>query len=136
MQVEALVLDTGTWAAVPESKKQLLSLNTSMAVKLAVMDVAWYSPIPAFRLITAMGYMRSSVDVPLPREYKYRWIIQAALKRSDSGRLAKDREEYDTYMKMDIPFSVVTNSNIPFPLVKCGAIKMSTLKYCSCHISS
>ena len=58
------MLNTGTWAAVPESKKQLLSLNTSMAVKLAAVEVAWYSPIPAFRLITAMG---SSVDVPLPQ---------------------------------------------------------------------
>ena len=38
LQVEALVLSTGTWTAVPESKKQLLSLNTSMAVKLAVVD--------------------------------------------------------------------------------------------------
>ena len=114
MRVEALVLNTGNWAAVPESKKQLLSLNTSMAVKLVVMEVAWYSPIPAFRLITAMGYMRSSVDVPLPREYKYRWIIQAALKRSDRGRSAKNREEYDIYMKMDTPYSVVTNSDLPF----------------------
>ena len=61
------MLNTGTWAAVPESKKQLLSLNTSMSVKLAAVEVAWYSPIPAFRLITAMGYMRSSVDVPLPQ---------------------------------------------------------------------
>ena len=34
LRVEALVLNTGTWAAVPEPKKQLLSLNTSMAVDL------------------------------------------------------------------------------------------------------
>ena len=65
-----------------------------MAVKLAVVDIAWYSPIPAFSLITAMGYMRSSVDVPMPKEYKYPWIIQVALKKSDGGRSAKDREEY------------------------------------------
>ena len=51
------------------------NMQTSMTVKLAVVEVAWYSPIPAFRLITAMGYMRSSVDVPLPKEYRYRWII-------------------------------------------------------------
>ena len=46
LRVEALVRDTCTWAAGPESKKQLPSLNTSMAVKLTAVEVAWYSPIP------------------------------------------------------------------------------------------
>ena len=89
-----------------------------MAVKLAVVDIAWYSPIPAFRLIMAMGYMRSSVNVPMPKEYKYRWIIQVALKKSDGGRSAKDREEYDGYMKLDTPFSVVKkrHQHPPIPI--------------------
>ena len=38
------------------------------------------------------------------------------MKRSNNGRSARDREEYDTYMKMDVPFSMVTNSDIPLPL--------------------
>ena len=72
VQVEALVLNKGTWTTVPVFKKHLLSMNTSIAIKLAAVEVAWYSPIPALRLATAMGYMRSSVDVPLPEEFKYR----------------------------------------------------------------
>ena len=72
--LEALVLSTGTWAAVPESKKQLLSMDRSLAIKLAAVAMSWYSPI------TAMGYSRLFVDVPVPEEFRYRWIIQVAMK--------------------------------------------------------
>ena len=63
-----------------------------------------------------MGYMRSSVDVPLPKDFKYHWIIQVAMKRSNVGGSTKDKKEYDKYMRMENPFSPATSSNIPFPL--------------------
>ena len=107
--LEGLILNTGTWAAVPDSKKQLLSLDASTAIMLVSMDAAWYSPIPRLRLSTAMGYMRSSMEVPIPRELKYRWIIQAAMKKSDGGRSAESTQEYESYMAMDTPYAVPSN---------------------------
>ena len=114
--LEALVLSTGTWGAVPESKKQLLSMDRSLAIKLASVDLSWYSPIPAHRLVTAMGYSRLSVDVPVPEEFRYRWIIQVAMKKSDGGKSAESREEYEAYIARDIPYSVITNNDTPFAL--------------------
>lgn len=114
--LEALVLITGTWEAVPESKKQLLSMDRSLAIKLTSVDLSWYSPIPAHRLVTAMGYSRLSVDVPVPEEFRYRWIIQVAMKKSDGGKSAETREEYEAYIARDIPYHVITNNDTPFAL--------------------
>ena len=55
-----------------------------------------------------MGYSRLSVDVPVPEEFRYRWIIQVAMKKSDGGKSAESREEYEAYIARDIPYSVVT----------------------------
>ena len=118
VQVEALVLNKGTWTTVPVFKKHLLSMNIFIAIKLAAVKVAWYSPTPALRLATAMGYMRSSVDVPLPEEFKYRWIIQVAMKRSDVGGSAEDKKEYDKYMRMDNPLQSSNHQRHPLPTAK------------------
>ena len=112
--LEALILNTGTWAAVSDSKKKLLSLDSSTAIKLASMDAAWYSPIPSSRLTTAMGYMRASMEVPIPGELKYRWIMQAAMKKSDGGRSVESRQEFEAYIAMDTPYAVHSNKDIPF----------------------
>ena len=112
--LEGHILNSGTWTAVPESKKQLLSLDTSTAIMLASTDVAWYSPIPSLKLTTAMGFMRTSMEVPLPGELKYRWIIQAAMKRSDGGRSVECRQEYESYMGIDLPYPTPSTKDIPF----------------------
>ena len=116
--VEALVLDaaTGTWSAMGAPKKQLLSATASMAIKIASLELAWYSPIPAFRLTTAMGFTRSSMEVSNPSEIKYRWIIQAAMAASEAGKSIHTLEEYETYMRMAVPCSAVNTTEVAFAL--------------------
>ena len=116
--MEALVLDasTGTWSAMGAPKKQLLLATASMAIKLASMELAWYSPVPAFRLTTAMGFTRSSMEVTIPSELKYRWIIQAAMAGSEAGKTIHTREEYDSYMAMAVPCSAISSTDVAFAL--------------------
>ena len=46
LSLEALVLPTGTWEAIPEPKKLILSSNASSAIRLWSQDCSWYSPLP------------------------------------------------------------------------------------------
>ena len=94
----------------------MLSMTACMAIRLVTVELAWYSPILAFRLITVMGYMRTSIEVPIPSEFRYRWIIQAAMAGSEMGKSAHTREEYDTYIAMSVPCSVINNSDTAFAL--------------------
>ena len=126
--IEGMILTTGTWAAVPESKKRLLSLDTSTAIRLASIEVAWHSPIPGCKLVTAIGFFRPSMEIPVPGELKYRWIIQAAMKRSDGGRSVESRQEFESYMGMDVPYATLSSRDIPFflPHPSGGVISATT----------
>ena len=112
--LECIILESGTWEALAESKRKILSGNGSSAILLASLNVGWYSPLEQHRLPTVPGLLRKSAEVLLPPELKLRWMLQAALKRSDSGKSVESRQEYEAYMKMDLPYSAVTNNDTPF----------------------
>ena len=97
--LEALVLNGGTWDGVPETKKMSMSGDGSLAIMLWSADCAWYSPLPHHKLPTAPGILRLSMDVPLPSEFRYRWFLQAILRRMDKGKSADSKQELEVYME-------------------------------------
>ena len=97
--LEALVLNSGTWDGVPETKRMSLSGDGSLAIMLWSADCAWYSPLPHHKLPTAPGILRLSMDVPLPSEFRYRWFLQAILRRMDKGKSADSKQEFEAYME-------------------------------------
>ena len=114
LSLEALVLPTGTWEAIPEPKKLILSSNASSAIRLWSQDCSWYSPLPHYRLPTAPGIGRMAVDVQFPDEFKYRWVLQAAMKRSDHGRSVESKQEFESYLAA--PHSVYSGNSYQFLL--------------------
>ena len=111
--LEALVLPTGTWeAAVPGPKKMSLSGNKSSALRLWSTDSSWYSPLPLLKLPTIPGFSRTSLAVPLPSELKYRWVLQAALRRSGHGKSVECREEFEAYL--ETPYEMSADNSTPF----------------------
>ena len=39
------------------------------------------------------------MDVPLPSEFRYRWFLQAILRRMDKGKSASSKQEFEAYME-------------------------------------
>ena len=97
--LESLVLDSGTWEGVPETKKNTLSRSGSLAISLWSANCAWYSPLPQHKLPTAPGILLLTADVPLPGEVKYRWFLQAILRRMDRGKSAASRQDFEAYLE-------------------------------------
>ena len=97
--LEAVVLPSGTWAAVPLPDQITLSHNASSAIKLWSKDCAWISPLPTNKLPTVAGIARQTFEVVLPNELTYRWYIQAILRRLDEGSTLSDRDRYNAYIR-------------------------------------
>ena len=97
--LEALVLNSGTWDGVPETKKLTMSRDGSLAIRLWSADCKWYSPLPQHKLPTAPGILKLTLDVPLPGELKYRWYLQTILRRMDRGKSADSKQEFEAYME-------------------------------------
>ena len=74
--LERIILESGTWEALAESKKRILSGYESSAILLAALNVVWYSPLEQHRLPTVPGLLRKSATVLLPSELKLRWMVQ------------------------------------------------------------
>ena len=118
LMLEAIVLKEGTWEAVPETKKKLLSRNQSSALRLWSMDCQLYSPMPDQRLPTVPGILRKTADTVLPDEYRLRWYLQAVFRRADCGKSVELVEEYDAYFKMDLPYGTLPKAVtflLPYP---------------------
>ena len=116
--VEAIILKEGTWEAVPETKKKLLSRNQSSALRLWGQDCQLYSSMPDKRLPTIPGILRRSAEAPLPGEFKLRWYTQAVLRRADSGKSVDIKEEFEAYMALDLPYATYTRDStfhLPYP---------------------
>ena len=96
--LEALVLSSGTWSAVPKTAQMTLSANSSSAIRLWSQDCVWISPLPTNMLPTVAGICRLTFDVTRPSELIYRWYLQAILRRMDEGSSLPDRESYNAYM--------------------------------------
>ena len=125
--LEALVLPSGTMSAIPDSKLLTLSNNASSAILLWSQDCVWYSPLPAYKLPTAPGISRQSLDIPLPTETNYRWFLQTVLRKCDDGKSVESREEFEAYLDkpyytksgntttcwLPDPFSNMTVNNAP-----------------------
>ena len=121
--LESLVLDSGTWDGIPETKRRSLSGDGSLAIRLWSADCAWYSSLPHHKLPTAPGILRISLDVPLPSEFRYRWFLQAILRRMDRGKSADSKQEYEAYMEK--PY-LTTNPGTSFcwlPNILAGAVE-------------
>ena len=73
--LECIILESGTWEALAESKRKILSGNGSSAILLASLNVGWYSPLEQHRLPTVPGLLRKSAEVLLPPELKLRWML-------------------------------------------------------------
>ena len=110
--LEALVLPTGTWDAVADPKRKLLSKNSSSAVRLWSQDCSWYSPLPQYKLPTVSGMLRLFLDTVLPGELKYRWTQQAILRRCDHGRSVASKQEFEAYFEK--PYQTVMNTATAF----------------------
>ena len=124
LMLEAIVLREGTWQAVPEPKRKLLSRNQSSALLLWSQDCTWYSPMPEKRLPTVPGFMRRSAEATLVGEYRLRWYLQAVLRRADYGKTVAQREEYSGYMDLDLPYATVSRAHtfrLPYPF---GALEV------------
>ena len=122
--LESIILREGTWEAVPETKKKLLLGNQSSAQRLWDQDCQWYSPMPAKRLPTVPGILRRSADVPFPEEYKLRWYLQATIRRADCGKSVELKEEFDSYLSLDLPYSTLPKAVtflLPYPF---GALEV------------
>ena len=101
--LEALVINDGTWEAVPDTKKMSLSGATASSILLWSADVEWFSPCPEYRLPTSAGIARSAMGFKIPGEFKYRWAIQVAMIRSDYGKSVNSKEEFETYWTETYP---------------------------------
>lgn len=97
--LEAIVLPSGTWNAVPIPEQLTLSNTASAAIRLWSEDCTWISPLPINKLPTVAGIARQTFDVTLPNEFSYRWYIQAILRRLDEGRSIADRISFNAYME-------------------------------------
>ena len=64
--LEALILDISTWEDVPLTKRKTMSSNESSAILLWSEPCQWYSPLPEYKLPTAPGILRLTLDVPPP----------------------------------------------------------------------
>ena len=116
--IEALVLKEGTWEAIPEPKRKLLSRNQSSALRLWGQDCQLYSSMPDKRLPTIPGILRRSAGAPLPGELKLRWYVQAVFRRADSGKSVDSKEEFLAYMELDLPYATYNRDNtfhLPYP---------------------
>ena len=71
LMLEALLLDSGTWEGVPQTKKKTMSGDGSLAILLWAAECAWYSPLPQHKLPTAPGILRLTMDVLPPSEFRY-----------------------------------------------------------------
>ena len=77
--LEAVVLLDGTWDALAESKKIKISSSDSSSIVLTSIKAEWFSPMPSHKLPMVAGIMRSTLEVSLPTEFEYRWVLQAVL---------------------------------------------------------
>ena len=66
LMLEALILDNGTWEDVPPTKRKIMSSNESSAILLWSEPCQWYSPLPEYKLPTALGILRLTPDGPPP----------------------------------------------------------------------
>ena len=99
LMLEALILDSGTWEGVPLTKRKTMSSNESSAILLWSEPCQWYSPLPEYKLPTAPGIFRLTLDVPDPSEFKYRYLTQACVRRMGRGRTVESREDMEDYRK-------------------------------------
>jgi len=116
--LEGLVLPTGTWEGVAESKKETLSSDFSSALRLwGSENCAWYSSLPPHKLPTAPGISRVSMVVPLPTELEYRWFIHTVLHRCSGGKSVESKQEFESYVEKPYPTGTApfTTCFLPFP---------------------
>ena len=99
LMLEALILDSGTWEGVSLTKRKTMSGNGSSAILLWAEPCHWYSPLPEYKLPTAPGILRLTLDVPHPSEFKYRYLTQACVRRMGRGRTVDSREDMEDYRK-------------------------------------
>ena len=66
LMLEALVLDNGTWEGLGATKRRTMSINGSSAILLWSKPCLWYSPLPEYKLLTALGILRLTLDVLPP----------------------------------------------------------------------
>ena len=66
LMLEALILDSGTWEGVLLTKRKTMSGNGSSAILLWAEPCLWYSLLPEYKLPTAPGILRMTLDVPPP----------------------------------------------------------------------
>ena len=135
--LEAIILPTGTWEAMPEPKRLLLSSTASAAIPLWSQECKWYSPLPDKKLPTPAGIYRPSLDFKLPSELEYRWSIQVVLMRSCQGLSVSSKEEFTTYLDNPYKSNNITDWTfwLPNPLVpnnESGDAGRSTHSYQSC----
>ena len=122
--LEAIVLSDGTWNALPESKKIKISSSNSSAIVLTSVELNWFSPMPKYKLPTVAGIMRSSLEVPLPTEFEYRWVLQAVFVMTEGGEALSSKESYMAYWERPV-HSFPSNQTVfvlNFPFYQAGPV--------------
>ena len=66
LMLEALVLDNRTWGGLGVTKRRTMSSNGSSAILLWSKPCLWYSPLLEYKLPTAPGILRLTLDVSPP----------------------------------------------------------------------
>ena len=92
--LEAVVLLDGTWDALAESKKIKISSSDSSSIVLTSIKAEWFSPMPSHKLPMVAGIMRSTLEVSLPTEFEYRWVLQAVLVCTEKSEALCPKEAY------------------------------------------
>ena len=114
--LEGMILPTGTWEGVADTKRETLSSDASSALRLwGSEDCKWYSPMPLHKLPTAPGISKLSLDTPLPSELEYRWFLHILLNRCARGKSVESKQEFESYLNKPYPTAAASVPVCPIP---------------------
>ena len=66
LMLEALALDNRTWGGLAATRRRMMSSNGSSAILLWAKPCLWYSSLPEYKLPTAPGILRLTLDICPP----------------------------------------------------------------------